>query len=739
MQNIFGWASALDPFSLRYGSMTKKQRGDFFGPRAKGRLTANNDAGTIDNNNNNNNNNNHQRPRGAALSVTDESKDQLERAARISPRSFGCSHYECRPVLPFDMPNLHALFISPLITMSLPDKQNNSMASKPFVPQAGSGYRNSKSPLTPKLAGFNSHLPRKLAHFDSPSPNHTRTPEASTPKPSAIHNTNITPRSGQRKARKDGNPSPAATTPPPGHLAPRLASQKSSRGSNPNEASPTPQEQHAGSNLRVSRAKSMSNEPYGYLPNNRPASSCGSSVGAPKFFHADDARSPTSSGYDTESKPQPQSNPHLAPKSFIYADGRTEDSTNAADSSYKQQAPVKKPVLAQSTPIKSPVSPRLQETSPSGPQVKQFTGNATEQHIFSPKLASAQEKTFPQIPNTTSRNDQTPENPGRFGHMKSTSCDSTHTAGRKHSFLASPLIHRPTLSQDSTSQSASDLIDAYPKASHNRSPSSGEISHILPRAPSPSKDDGNVLQRMNELAANARRERKVLDLEISNSSLLAINRALEREMRKQNAELRRFRRLSRSGRLSMTSARRSVSGGGLSIVSEADGDDTDSYSYSRMSPGCSADELTDDEVDPSSSEEDNMSSGRAAEHDEKHRAKDESRLLLDLKRHQQLLIDSQKMNQSIKRCVGWTENLISEAKKALEYSVHVSDVEVGGRVLGPDDFDGDYFKNTRGLLSPSMNISCSDIPSFEGHEAIESPPSIPNRDSTDLPSSTGER
>ncbi|EGE08801.1 hypothetical protein TEQG_07758 [Trichophyton equinum CBS 127.97] len=484
----------------------------------------------------------------------------------------------------------------------------------------------------------------------------------------------------------------------------------------------------------------MSNEPYGYLPNNRPASSCGSSVGTPMFFHADDARSPTSSAYDTESKSQPQSNPHLAPKSFIYADGRTEDSTNTAEPSYKQQAPVKKPVLAQSTPIKSPVSPRVQEASPSGPQVKQFTGNATEQHIFSPKLAPAQERTFPQIPNTTNRNDQTPENPGRFGHIKSTSCDSTHTAGRKHSFLASPLIHRPTLSQDSTSQSASDLIDQYPKASHNRSPSSGEISqNLLPRAPSPSKDDGNVLQRMNELAANARRERKVLDLEISNSSLLAINRALEREMRKQNAELRRFRRLSRSGRLSMTSARRSVSGGALSVLSEADGYDTDSYSYSRASPGCSADELTDDEVDPSSSEEDNMSSGRAAEHDEKHRAKDESRLLLDLKRHQQLLIDSQKMNQSIKRCVGWTENLISEAKKALEYSVHVSDIEVGGRVLGPDDFDGDYFKNTRGLLSPSMDISCSDIPSFEGHEAMESPPSIPNRDSTDPPSSTGER
>lgn len=65
---------------------------------------------------------------------------------------------------------------------------------------------------------------------------------------------------------------------------------------------------------------------------------------------------------------------------------------------------------------------------------------------------------------------------------------------------------------------------------------------------------GKTLDELNELAANARRERKVLDLEITNSSLEAINRTLEREMRKQTAELRRYRRLSRSGRLSINTA-----------------------------------------------------------------------------------------------------------------------------------------------------------------------------------------
>jgi hypothetical protein len=45
------------------------------------------------------------------------------------------------------------------------------------------------------------------------------------------------------------------------------------------------------------------------------------------------------------------------------------------------------------------------------------------------------------------------------------------------------------------------------------------------------------------------------------------------------------------------------------------------------------------------------------------------------------------MNQSLKRCLGWTEELINEGKKALAYHVRVSDIELGGRVLAPDEVD----------------------------------------------------
>ena len=104
------------------------------------------------------------------------------------------------------------------------------------------------------------------------------------------------------------------------------------------------------------------------------------------------------------------------------------------------------------------------------------------------------------------------------------------------------------------------------------------------------------------------------------------------------------------------------------------------------------DEEEDSEEEDSSfstdSEEGSISPRAMAESDARHRQRDEKRLQLDLTKHQELLIDSQKMNQSLKRCLGWTEELINEGRKALEYHVRVSDVELGGRVLAPDEVEG---------------------------------------------------
>ncbi|KAL2061414.1 hypothetical protein VTL71DRAFT_7687 [Oculimacula yallundae] len=190
---------------------------------------------------------------------------------------------------------------------------------------------------------------------------------------------------------------------------------------------------------------------------------------------------------------------------------------------------------------------------------------------------------------------------------------------------------------------------------------------------------GHSIDELNELAANARRERKVLDLEITNSSLAAINRTLEREMRKQTAELRRYRRLSRSGRLSIATS------ASIRTSTDSVGFNGGELDLSDMSE---EEEVEESEWEEETSDEGSLSPSAMEESDLRHRKRDEKRLQLDLSKHQQLLIDSQRMNQSLKRCLGWTEELINEGKKALEYRVRVSDIELGGRVLAPDEVEG---------------------------------------------------
>jgi hypothetical protein len=188
-------------------------------------------------------------------------------------------------------------------------------------------------------------------------------------------------------------------------------------------------------------------------------------------------------------------------------------------------------------------------------------------------------------------------------------------------------------------------------------------------------------------------------------------------MRKQTAELHRYRRLSRSGRLSIAPGTSSRAVSGLTTLSELEPDGPSSlFNPSPSSPTGSdfslgLSPLDSDDESSLLTDDDPLSPAAQAAHDARHRRRDEARLLLDLSKHQELLIDSQKMNQSIKRCLGWTEELIKEGKKALEYHVKVSDVELGGRVLVPEEVDvnGDSREGEEPisggrLLSPSVEV-----------------------------------
>ncbi|EMR65205.1 hypothetical protein UCREL1_7821 [Eutypa lata UCREL1] len=195
---------------------------------------------------------------------------------------------------------------------------------------------------------------------------------------------------------------------------------------------------------------------------------------------------------------------------------------------------------------------------------------------------------------------------------------------------------------------------------------------------------------MNELVANARRERKVQDLQITNASLEAINRTLERQLRKQTTELRRYKRMSRAG-LSLASTAASNNAASEAIFVEEVGLRLANLSEEESD---AEDEAEGEQEEESFSDTDedieSLTPNQLAERDAKHRKRDEQRLKQDLTKHQQLFVDSQKINQSIKRCLDWTEELIKDGKKALAYNVKFSDVkfndiELGGKILSPSD------------------------------------------------------
>lgn len=276
---------------------------------------------------------------------------------------------------------------------------------------------------------------------------------------------------------------------------------------------------------------------------------------------------------------------------------------------------------------------------------------------------------------------------------------------------ASPGLTHHAMSMASILQAAEDLREDE------------EVGDGVSQAETQSPTKSHFDDSISELVANARRERKVQDLQITNASLEAINRTLERQLRKQTLELRRYRRLSRSGALSAASSRVTS----LALTEPSPGmSDVDETEDTEMTED--EDEDEDDEDDDTQSLDDSDLSSNASFRTQDvllpdarldaRRRRDERRLQLDLSKHQELLIDSQKMNQSLKRCLDFTQVLIKEGQKALEYKVRVSDVKLGGRVLAPpDEEDEEARTGDAGLAAPPWPKSSQDRDS-----GIELPP-----------------
>lgn len=622
----------------------------------------------------------------------------------------------------------------PLITRSgnamLPqDKQNG--VSRPVVPTlvASSTKTVNKTPLTPRVAGSTPSLAsspstRRTARQDgNTTPTLSQKEDFSTPLSSFL-NTNITPRSGSRKTRVDS----ANSTPT--HTPTATSTPDILRTANSGTA-------YGGGGLNISGLQSDKRLTVSFSP---AVSELGSQRDHPqsgsetKFFYASEAKTAVQ---------QPKQLPAQDNKSstFFYANGDK----------------IPPPISSGGSAVGSVAGSAVGEDRT---QPKFFHANGTPdlppQH-FSATSSTVSNSQFT-APRLAARSPGRALSPLQRPPSPLKAHQTISSAQSMHATLPSPVLSQPHATQDAPTAKSKGLETTRRTSGHERaastgvldmSPSARRVSNpaaiALPSAPFPVNittagmvstpeellsDPGNEgesphpdaqspvkagysLERMNELAANARRERKVLDLEITNSSLAAINRTLEREMRKQTAELRRYRRLSRSGRLSInTSASLRTSSGTLSIMDGVD--DTPLSDMSEESDGEEEEESSEEE----SIDDGSLSPGAIAESDARHRERDEKRLQLDLSKHQQLLIDSQNMNQSLKRCLGWTEELINDGKKALAYHVRVSDIELGGRVLTPDEVEDTDNESLSGSGPSTLNQFTAETTNF-GYQEVD--------------------
>ncbi|KAF7714006.1 Uncharacterized protein PECH_000547 [Penicillium ucsense] len=578
------------------------------------------------------------------------------------------------------------------------DKQTHGHLAKPFTPTLSAAFtRTSKAPLTPKLASPASgySVPRRLAPpdhhpYSTPTKDEINSASTTTHATPSYLSANVTPRSGARTTRRDaafpsptqsvaGQSSPATYSQIPvgvGINGVRRTERSPARGLKPSESSRSLRGKASGLEGQQTPRVPPSTDP----PSN-----------SPMFFHASAVRS--TAALETEVPSRPKQGRSSPASSFVYANGDQERHDDASDDVHSTVSSLRRRsggfARAGLPPRTGPsASARLRS-----PRISDATSHPPEDGVSrcapSPDLGAV-ESVIQRFGPSASQPVERPQLLPLRQHRKSSSVDSSSQVSVPPEGLrASPVIVSTTLHTDGVPPAISEHMPTL----RPRVFSNGSSVTTSPLPMSPGKPDTS-----RDPASNARTERKIMDLEISNSSLLAINRTLEREMRKHTAELRRYRRLSRSGRLSMAPSTRSFSGVALSATSEMDEED------SELSVARSRDDMSDLSDEDSVLDEGVLSPDSLAEHDAKHRADDEKKFMLDLARHQELLVDSQKLNQSIKRCLGWTEELIKEGRKALEYSVRVQDVELGGRVLSPEEV-GDTSESRRGLLSPSTDFS----------------------------------
>ncbi|RYP49719.1 hypothetical protein DL769_011051 [Monosporascus sp. CRB-8-3] len=593
---------------------------------------------------------------------------------------------------------------------------NNSSRGPPMpCLSAGAARAVNRTPLTPKIA---SKVPPQTPLVTTTAPTARRisrpTPSNSgrgTPVPNTAHHdehsaslappflANVTPRSGSRQTRVDSASSTPSGTPSrerfeggdhkssSGQTSPRLSVDHAKRPTVSFGSVLLDPKSHAGLGIQQS-SESKFFHASDVQHSRTPAAAKQTQAKSPTFFYANGNTAEGGSNTPTHTMPTASQSQDNVSSKFIYANG----------------APEVRPSL--SPPASLVPGSAASKPSRSRPSLG---SQSSESHLGARPSSPAKSPSQPVQPPSKSRayppqRSQPPLLSGsatdKLTRRKSSGASRLGTHSRKSSLVLSDLgaaapppklmspqfpsgpsspLHTPSTPAPLTLASIIQAAEGLPDNEEAYSADDSR-SEVHSQVHSPAKS--NAADPISELVSNARRERKVQDLQITNASLEAINRTLERQLRKQTAELRRYKRISRAGGLSMASAAATTQ-----ETSEAAPTEQVGLRIADLSEGESEnrDEPEEESLSDTESDLENLTPNQVAEHDAKHRTRDEARLKLDLTKHQQLLVDSQKINQSIKRCLNWTEELIKDGKKALAYSVKLNDVKLGGRVLSPLD------------------------------------------------------
>ncbi|KAK9353284.1 hypothetical protein V1505DRAFT_391148 [Lipomyces doorenjongii] len=340
-------------------------------------------------------------------------------------------------------------------------------------------------------------------------------------------------------------------------------------------------------------------------------------------------------------------------KKFFYVNEQTKSLTSS---------PLDAPT-PHSTRVPSRSSSRLSSTSSTATSI---STSRTRSSIATPKPHSSSPSVSTSIG---------PPNPHTSSHAPS---KFVYANGEEE--VLSP--RRPTLSGSGSSTSTPSIFTPTPhfrpsSPTHSSSSQNSALSVGDSAELSTAMDGGDTPPTAPVETDAARTNRKILDLEISNTSLLAINRTLEREMRGQSRELRALKRWIQRNNI-----------GGVEI-------DVSNLSVSETEDSGIDDESDEESNSRGDEDDEDVTIGPFSGKRSAVRSKgtvSQSVLELDVlvQKEQDLLEASQAVNGSITNCLFMSDVLLKEARASLSFKVSEEDLRVGGRVLSYEDTNYTY-------------------------------------------------